>query len=114
MRGYNSSLIKPYLGMITAILFYFERYIKLQVVEKNGGDSITIGYVFIDTIPEKEHEVYNSLLNKSRVVKLTPIFEDTDFELMAEIEMRDHKKLRYYVLRKIQSLDGVIDTKIYC
>ena len=83
-------------------------------MEKNRGDYITIGYVLIDTIPEKENEVYNSLSNEKRIIALNPIFKDTNFDLMAKIKMRNYKKLRSYVFKKIQPLDGVIDTDIYC
>jgi hypothetical protein len=83
-------------------------------VRKNRGDRITIGYVLIDANPEKEHEVYNSLTNESRVIELNPIFQDDDFDLMAKIKIRNHKNLRFYVLKNIQSLDGVRDTEIFC
>lgn len=87
---------------------------KARGSEKKRGACITIGYVFINTIAEKEHEVYNLLSNESKIIELNPIFQDNNFDLLAKIKMRNHKKLKYYVFKKIQSLDGVIDTEIFC
>ena len=83
-------------------------------MKKDIGVSITIGYILIETNPEQEHEVYNSLSHESRIMELKPIFYDHDYDLMAKIKSKNQDTLRSFVFKKIQPLNGVIDAEILC
>lgn len=70
---------------------------------------MAIGFVLISTAPAHEHEVYNKLLNVSEIVELHPLFGE--YDLIAKIKAGDFDKLGQVVIKKIRSIDGVIDTK---
>ena len=73
------------------------------------GDHTAIGFVLISTVPTKEHDVYNQLINVNDVVELHPLFGEND--LIAKIETGDFNKLGQVVVDKIRAVDGVIDTR---
>lgn len=77
------------------------------------GVTIALGYVFMNIIPEKEYDVYTSLLDEPHVVELRPLFKEYDYDLMAKIKIRKQKKIQPYVSENIQTLEGVIDTDLY-
>jgi DNA-binding Lrp family transcriptional regulator len=68
------------------------------------------GFILIETIPEKEHEVYNRLLGVEEIVNIRPLFGEYDF--LAEIYVKKFNELEKIVTKKIKALDGVFETRI--
>jgi DNA-binding Lrp family transcriptional regulator len=66
--------------------------------------------VLINTNPEKEHQIYNQLLDESKIVELRPLFQE--YDLIAKVKIDNKEKLGYFISNKIRPIDGVIDTKI--
>jgi DNA-binding Lrp family transcriptional regulator len=66
--------------------------------------------VLINTNPEKEHQIYNQLIDESKIVELRPLFRE--YDLIAKVKIDSKEKLGYFISNKIRSIDGVIDTKI--
>jgi DNA-binding Lrp family transcriptional regulator len=66
--------------------------------------------VLINTNPEKEHQIYNQLVDESKIVELQPLFRE--YDLIAKVKIDDKEKLEYFISNKIRPIDGVIDTKI--
>jgi DNA-binding Lrp family transcriptional regulator len=66
--------------------------------------------VLINTNPEKEHEIYNQLIDESKVIELRPLFRE--YDLIAKVKIDGKEKLGYFISDKIRPIDGVIDTKI--
>jgi len=70
---------------------------------------MALGYVLIIAAPTHEHEVYNKLSKIPEVIELLPLFGE--YDLIAKIEAEDFEKLAEIVIKKIRSIEGVIDTK---
>jgi DNA-binding Lrp family transcriptional regulator len=65
--------------------------------------------VLINTNPEKEHEIYNQLVDESKIVELRPLFRE--YDLIAKVKIDSKEKLGHFISNKIRPIDGVIDTK---
>ena len=70
---------------------------------------MAIGFVLINAAPAHEHEVYTKVSKVPEIVEVHPLFGE--FDLIAKIEAEDFEKLGEIVLKKIRSIEGVIDTK---
>jgi DNA-binding Lrp family transcriptional regulator len=73
------------------------------------GEEIKVSYILIKTKPEKEYYVYNRLSNESKIIELKPLYRE--FDIIAKVEIDNTKQLGRFIINKIKSLDGVIDTK---
>ena len=70
---------------------------------------MSVGFVLISTVPGKEHEVYNALLQVPEIIELHPLFGEHD--LIAKLEARDFDELGHTIVGRIRSIDGVHETK---
>jgi DNA-binding Lrp family transcriptional regulator len=70
---------------------------------------MAVGFVLISTAPQKEHDVYNQLLNVGEIVELHPLFGE--FDLIAKIEAADFDTLGHVIVSHIRNIDGIVDTK---
>ncbi len=70
---------------------------------------MVIGFILISTAPAKEHDVFKALMNVSEIVELHPLFGE--YDLIAKIEADDFESLGDIVVKKIRTIEGVIDTK---
>jgi DNA-binding Lrp family transcriptional regulator len=70
---------------------------------------MVIGFVLIDIIPSKEHDVYNELSEVKEIVELHPLIGD--YDIIAKVEAENLELLARIVVDKIRSIPGVIDTK---
>jgi len=68
-----------------------------------------IGFVLISTEPTKEYDVYQGLLKVPEIIYLHPIFGE--YDLIAKIEAKDFVTLGEIVIKKIRSIQGVVDTR---
>ncbi len=70
---------------------------------------MAIGFVLIKVFPTKEREVYEKLAELDEVEELYPLFGE--YDLIAKIVVRDFEHLSEVVLKKIRTIDGVVETK---
>ena len=70
---------------------------------------MALGYVLIITAPSHEQYVYDKLSEVKEIIELHPLFGEYDF--IAKIEVEDYEKLGWIIIKKIRSIEGVIDTK---
>jgi DNA-binding Lrp family transcriptional regulator len=70
---------------------------------------MAIGFVLISAAPAHEHEVYNALSKVAEIVELHPLFGE--YDIIAKIEAENFDKLGQIIVKKIRSIEGVIDTK---
>ncbi|AKG90700.1 AsnC family [Geoglobus ahangari] len=70
---------------------------------------MALGFVLIKVMPRKEREVYEKLLKLDEVEELYPLFGE--YDLIAKISVKDFEELSEVVVKKIRSIDGVIETK---
>jgi DNA-binding Lrp family transcriptional regulator len=64
----------------------------------------------INTIPEKEHHIYNCLLNDSKIIEIRPLFQE--YDMIVKIKTENKEKLGVFISNKIRPIEGVLDTKI--
>jgi DNA-binding Lrp family transcriptional regulator len=70
---------------------------------------MALGFVLVKISPKKEREVYEKLANLEEIEELYPLFGE--YDLIAKIVVRDFEELSDVVVKKIRSLDGVLETK---
>ncbi len=70
---------------------------------------MALGFVLIKVMPRKEREVYEKLIKLDEVEELYPLFGE--YDLIAKITVNDFEELSEVVVKKIRSIDGVIETK---
>ncbi|MBO8182167.1 Lrp/AsnC family transcriptional regulator [Archaeoglobales archaeon] len=70
---------------------------------------MALGFVLVKISPKKEKEVYEKLANLEEIEELYPLFGE--YDLIAKIVVRDFEELSDVVVKKIRSLDGVLETK---
>ena len=70
---------------------------------------MAVAFVLISAAPAHEHEVYNKLLKTPEILELHPLFGE--YDIMAKIKAEDFEKLGDMVMKKIRSIESVIDTK---
>ncbi len=70
---------------------------------------MALGFVLIKVSPTKERYVYDKLAELEEVEELYPLFGE--YDLIAKIVVRDFEHLSEVVLKKIRTIDGVVETK---
>jgi len=70
---------------------------------------MALGFVLIKVMPRRERSVYERLLKLKEVEELHPLFGE--YDLIAKISVKDFEELSEVVVKKIRSIDGVIETK---
>ncbi len=70
---------------------------------------MALGFVLVKISPKKEKEVYEKLASLEEIEELYPLFGE--YDLIAKIVVRDFEELSDVVVKKIRSLDGVLETK---
>jgi DNA-binding Lrp family transcriptional regulator len=70
---------------------------------------MALGFVLIKVSPRKEREVYEKLAKLKEVEELYPLFGE--YDLIAKVVVKDFEELSEVVVKKIRSVDGVIETK---
>jgi len=71
---------------------------------------MALGFALLSISPLHEKEVYDTLKNKiPEVVEVHPLFGE--YDILLKIEASDIDQIGEIVIRKIRSLQGVMDTK---
>ena len=71
---------------------------------------MAVGFILIKTEPSKE-QVYKALGAVQDIVELHPLFGK--YDLIAKVETGDFYDLGQVVVRKIRTVEGVIDTQTH-
>ena len=71
---------------------------------------MAIGFALLSISPLHEKEVYSTLSNEiPEIVEVHPLFGD--YDILVKIECSDIDAVGDVVIKKIRSLQGVMDTK---
>lgn len=71
---------------------------------------MAIGFALLTISPLREKEVYEALNKEiSEVVEVHPLFGD--YDILLKIKCDDIDSIGQIVVRKIRSIEGVVDTK---
>ncbi len=72
---------------------------------------MAVGFILIKTEPSKEQQVYEALGGVKEIVELHPLFGE--YDLIAKVETGDFYDLGQVVVRKIRTVEGVLDTQTH-
>ena len=70
---------------------------------------MAIGFVLINTVAGKEHEVYMKLTRIKEIIELYPLIGE--YDLLAKIEADNFDGLSRIVFDGIRSVPGIVNTK---
>lgn len=70
---------------------------------------MAVGFILIKVSMKHEREVYDILNSIDEVEELFPLFGE--YDLIAKIVVSDFEELSEVVVKKIRSVEGVIETK---
>ncbi len=70
---------------------------------------MAVGFVLINTVPAREHDVYDTLRGMNSVVEVHPLFGE--YDLIAKIEAGDYNALGKVVVDEMRVIPGVVNTK---
>ena len=70
---------------------------------------MVVGYVFIDTAPSTEFEIYTKLLEIPQIKDVHVLFGEHD--LIAKIESDTYNQLADLVRQEIRDIAGILGTK---
>jgi len=68
-----------------------------------------IGFALLSISPLHEKEVYESLKNIPEIIEVHPLFGE--YDILIKISCNDIDEIGGVVIKKIRSLQGVVDTK---
>ena len=70
---------------------------------------MAIGFALLSISPLNEKQVYDTLNNMTEVTEVHPLFGD--YDILVKIECSDIDTIGEVVIKKIRSLQGVVDSK---
>ena len=70
---------------------------------------MAIGYVLINTVAGKEHDVYIELSKIKEIIELIPLIGE--YDIIAKIEADNFDGLSHIVFELIRSVPGITNTK---
>jgi DNA-binding Lrp family transcriptional regulator len=68
-----------------------------------------IGFALLSISPLHEKDVYESLKNIPEIIEVHPLFGE--YDILIKISCNDIDEIGGVVIKKIRSLQGVVDTK---
>jgi DNA-binding Lrp family transcriptional regulator len=71
--------------------------------------AIATGFALLSISPLCEKEVYETLKNIPEIVEVHPIFGE--YDILLKIECLDIDSIGAVVIKKIRSIQGIMDTK---
>ena len=70
---------------------------------------MVIGYILVNTKPNMEKRTYLGLRALKEVKEIYPLFGE--YDIILKMEARNFEELGSFVIKKVRSLPGVLDTK---
>jgi DNA-binding Lrp family transcriptional regulator len=67
------------------------------------------GFALLSISPLKEKEVFEALKNMPEVTEVHPLFGE--YDILVKIECGDIDQIGEVVIKKIRSLNGIVDSK---
>ena len=68
-----------------------------------------IAFVLINTSPLYEHEVYNTLIRKTNILEVHPLFGE--YDIIVKIEGNTPDEISDIIVKDIRNIKGVLVTK---
>ncbi len=74
-----------------------------------GAKPKALGFVLIRTLPTKERDVYKALNAMPEIKDKQALFGE--YDMIIKVETADQSELGTFVVNKIRTIDGILDTK---
>ena len=78
-------------------------------MDKGGLVAVAVGYVLLNVVPGKEHDVYLSLKDLESVADVTVLFGD--YDLIVKLVADDLSSIATAVVESIRQIPGILDSK---
>ena len=78
-------------------------------MNKEGLVAMAVGYVLLNVVPGKEHDVYLSLKELESVADVTVLFGD--YDLIVKLVAADLSSIATAVVESIRQIPGILDSK---
>ena len=78
-------------------------------MNKEGLVAMAVGYVLLNVVPGKEHDVYLSLKELESVADVTVLFGD--YDLIVKLVADDLSSIATAVVESIRQIPGILDSK---
>jgi len=78
-------------------------------MDKEGLVAMAVGYVLLNVVPGKEHDVYLSLKDMESVADVTVLFGD--YDLIVKLIADDLSSIATAVVESIRQIPGILDSK---
>ena len=78
-------------------------------MNKEGLVAMAVGYVLLNVVPGKEHDVYLSLKDLESVADVTVLFGD--YDLTVKLVAEDLSSIATAVVESIRQIPGILDSK---
>ena len=78
-------------------------------MNKEGLVAMAVGYVLLNVVPGKEHDVYLSLKDLESVADVTLLFGD--YDLIVKLVADDLSSIATAVVESIRQIPGILDSK---
>ena len=78
-------------------------------MNKEGLVAMAVGYVLLNVVPGKEHDVYLSLKDLESVADVTLLFGD--YDLIVKLVAEDLSSIATAVVESIRQIPGILDSK---
>jgi len=78
-------------------------------MNKEGLVAMAVGYVLLNVVPGKEHDVYLSLKDLESVADVTVLFGD--YDLIVKLVADDLSSIATAVVESIRQIPGILDSK---
>ena len=78
-------------------------------MNKEGLVAMAVGYVLLNVVPGKEHDVYLSLKDMESVADVTVLFGD--YDLIVKLVADDLSSIATAVVESIRQIPGILDSK---
>ena len=78
-------------------------------MDKEGLVAMAVGYVLLNVVPGKEHDVYLSLKDLESVADVTVLFGD--YDLIVKLVADDLSSIATAVVESIRQIPGILDSK---
>ena len=78
-------------------------------MNKEGLVAMAVGYVLLNVVPGKEHDVYLSLKDLESVADVTVLFGD--YDLIVKLVADDLPSIATAVVESIRQIPGILDSK---
>ena len=78
-------------------------------MNKEGLVAMAVGYVLLNVVPGKEHDVFLSLKDLESVADATVLFGD--YDLIVKLVAEDLSSIATAVVESIRQIPGILDSK---